>query len=73
MEQLEQYVKVTEIAKALNISRGAVLNLVRKGILPQGVKLGHSRRWLLSDVLDALQAMKKSTEAVRDTWPPCIM
>lgn len=53
-EQLDAYVDAKELSKSLSLSRTAIFNLARKGVLPRGLKLGHSRRWRLSEVQEAL-------------------
>ena len=56
---LGEFVTATELARTLKMSRSCIYGLVRRGILPSGLKLGHCRRWSLSDVQQALQAMKE--------------
>ena len=50
----KSYITASEVAQILQVTRSTVYNLVRKGILPAGIKLGHSRRWKLSEVKAAL-------------------
>ena len=54
MHELDTYVDAKTLSKALGLSRTGINNLSKKGILPAGIKLGHSRRWKLSEVKAAL-------------------
>lgn len=63
MQEQLKYLTARELAQALGVSRVTVFSFVRRGILPRGVKLGHCRRWSLSDVQTALQAMKEGETA----------
>lgn len=55
---LGEYVTANELAQSLKVSRSCVYSLIRRGILPSGLKLGHVRRWPLHVVQQALGAMK---------------
>ena len=55
---LTEYLTANELAQSLKVSRSCIYGLVRQGILPSGLKLGHSRRWPLSAVEQALGVMK---------------
>ena len=48
----DEYISANEIARMLNLSRGSIYNMRRRGILPEGRKLGGVRRWSLTE-LDA--------------------
>ena len=50
----KSYITASEVAQILQVTRSTVYNLVRKGILPRGLKIGQSRRWKLSEVKEAL-------------------
>ena len=56
---LGEYLTANELAKSLRVSRSCIYGLVRRGVLPSGLKLGHIRRWPLSAVQQALDAMKE--------------
>lgn len=58
---LGEFLTVTELSKSLRVSRSCIYGLVRRGILPSGLKLGHSRRWCVADVQTALDSMKEAT------------
>ena len=53
--KLDTYVTVSEVAQFLHVSRVTVYNLVRKGLLPSGLKIGNNRRWKLSEIKEALE------------------
>lgn len=55
---LGEYVTANELAKSLRVSRSCIYGLIKRGVLPSGLKLGHSRRWPLSAVEQALGVMK---------------
>lgn len=56
--KIDEYISAVELAKALSISKGTVYGLCRQGILPEGMKLGRSRRWRVVDVQKALEGKK---------------
>lgn len=45
-----EYVNDFALAQYLGISRNTVHSFAKRGILPQGIRLGHSRRWSISEV-----------------------
>ena len=59
----EGFVNSKELSQALGISRSGLFQLVRRGALPQGYRLGHSRRWCLDEVKDWLKAQQKGETA----------
>ena len=60
MNELGIFLNAKELSRTLGISRSGLFQLVRRGELPAGVKLGHSRRWQVSEVRDWLQAQAKT-------------
>ena len=58
MDELK-FLTATQLAQALGICKSTVFAFVRRGLLPRGVLIGHCRRWSLSEVKTALQAMKE--------------
>lgn len=54
-EELGTYYNATQLSQALGVSRSAIFSLARRGALPPGVKVGHARRWAVSDVKQALK------------------
>lgn len=63
MNKLSSYVGVRELSEALGLSRTGVYELCRRGELPQGIKLGHSRRWNVQEVSEFLRAKKIAVDA----------
>lgn len=55
---IEQFVSAKELSEKLGICRSGIFALARKGILPQGIRIGGSRRWAVEDIQKALSAMK---------------
>lgn len=55
---MNELIKASDVTKILGISRATLYNWMNKGILPRGYKLGHVRRWFLSEVLTALETLK---------------
>ena len=53
--QLDSYMTATELSRVLGISRSGVFTLCRNGHLPKGIRLGHSRRWAVSEIRDFLK------------------
>ena len=51
---MESYITAKQIAQALRLSKSGFYALYRSGRFPAGVKIGHSRRWRLSEVQEAL-------------------
>ena len=56
---LGEFLTANELSKSLRVSRSCIYGLVRRGILPSGLKFGHSRRWCVADVQQALSNMKE--------------
>ena len=46
------FVSCNDIKARYGLSRGTILNLMRAGKFPQGVKFGRVYRWKISDILD---------------------
>lgn len=53
--------KDVEAAELFGLKRSAFRENVRKGILPQPVKIGGATRWRVSDLQRHLQAMPTTT------------
>ncbi len=47
-----------EVAKRLGLSKATIWRHAAAGILPKPVKLGHSSRWLESDIQAAVDRLK---------------
>lgn len=62
----EKYLNDREVAERYGISRAGVWRHSEKGLLPKPVKLGHSTRWLASELDEAdnqLRAQRDSEVA----------
>lgn len=59
MNELGAFMNAQQLSQTLGISRSGLFQLVRRGALPQGYRLGHSRRWLLSEIMDWLKEHQK--------------
>lgn len=51
----EKYVSASEIARMLNLSRGSIYTMRKKGILPEGKKIGGVRRWNMAELQSFLK------------------
>ena len=51
----DEYISASQLGQMLNLSRGAIYTMRRKGILPDGVKLGGVRRWSLTELQSFLK------------------
>ena len=58
MNELGIFLNAKELSRTLGISRSGLFQLVRRGELPAGVKLGHSRRWQVSELKSFLESKK---------------
>ena len=61
--ELGSYVGVRELSRALGLSRTGIYTLCRRGELPQGIRLGHSRRWNVQEISEFLRAKKIAVDA----------
>ena len=55
ISELGTYINATQLSQVLGISRSGVFTLCRNGHLPKGIRLGHSRRWAVSEIRDFLK------------------
>ena len=39
------YLTIQELCERLKLSRAGILGLIRKGQLPEGIRIGKARRW----------------------------
>ena len=53
----EVYVTMNDLTAMLKISRTGILGLIKQGTFPQGIKLGKSRRWPLSEIQECLHSL----------------
>ena len=54
----DEYISADEIARMLNLTRGTVYTMRKRGDLPEGVKIGGVRRWNLAELLSFLKFPK---------------
>lgn len=47
---MTEFLKISDLTKRYQISRGTIYSLMNAGNFPAGVKFGRSHRWKLSDV-----------------------
>lgn len=57
MSTLDELLTIDEVAELLNIPRSTVSDYARRGVLPS-IKLGRHRRFVRSDVADAIERMR---------------
>lgn len=57
-ERLEGYLTASDLAGLLRVSKSGVYSWVQRGILPPGVKFGHSRRWNMAELRTFLKGVK---------------
>ena len=58
--QEDTYVSANEIARMLNLSRGTVYTMRKRGILPEGRRIGGVRRWSLTELQSFLKGGVKA-------------
>ncbi|MBQ3694607.1 MAG: helix-turn-helix domain-containing protein [Synergistaceae bacterium] len=46
----DMYISAREIARMLNLSRGTIYTMRRKGVLPEGRRIGGVRRWSMAEL-----------------------
>ena len=52
----DEYISASQLARMLNLSgRGTVYQMRRKGILPEGRKIGGVRRWSMAELQSFLK------------------
>ncbi|MBN9334913.1 AlpA family transcriptional regulator [Devosia sp.] len=56
--QPDALLKAREVQAMLGICHASLYRRIAEGMLPKPVKLGRSSRWVLSDVLAAVEAAK---------------
>jgi excisionase family DNA binding protein len=57
MSTLDELLTTEEVAELLNIPRSTVSEYARRGVLPS-IKLGRHRRFVRSDVSDAIERLR---------------
>ena len=51
----DTFITAAQLARMLNLSRGTVYVMRKKGILPEGRKLGSARRWSMAELNEFLK------------------
>ena len=46
---LDEFVTAKQLAQILGLSKSGFYALYKRGEIPRGVKIGHSRRWRVKD------------------------
>ena len=59
---MSELIDVYKIARLLKVCPRTVLRWVKRGRLPQGVKIEHSRRWDFDEVAAAIEKIKRGQE-----------
>ena len=53
--QEDRYISASQLGRMLNLSRGTVYTMRKRGILPEGLKIGGVRRWRLLELKNFLE------------------
>ena len=53
--QEDTYISANQLGRMLNLSRGTVYTMRKRGILPEGLKIGGVRRWRLLELKNFLE------------------
>lgn len=53
--QEDTYISANDIARMLNLSRGTVYTMRKRGILPEGRRIGGVRRWNMAELQSFLK------------------
>ncbi len=53
-----EYLTMQEVMNMYRLSKPAIYSLIKRGILPQGLRLGKSRRWTLTELKEAEKALR---------------
>lgn len=59
LSEVGAFMNAQQLSQALGISRSGLFQLVRRGALPAGYMIGHSRRWCLDEVKEWLRTQQK--------------
>ena len=52
--------KTSDIANLFNISKQTVFNLMARGKIPQGIRIGHCYRWSEEDITEFTKGVKEN-------------
>jgi excisionase family DNA binding protein len=64
MSGLDELLTADEVAELLHSPRSTVSDYARRGVLPS-VKLGRHRRFVRSDIVDAIEGLRLGRPAMR--------
>ena len=53
--QEDTYISANQLGRMLNLSRGTVYTMRKRGILPEGRRIGGVRRWSLTELQSFLK------------------
>ena len=56
---LDEYVTAKQLAQILGLSKSGFYALYKRGEIPRGVKIGHSRRWRVTEFQAWLEQQAK--------------
>ncbi len=56
---LGEYLNANQLAEALGVTRGCIMNWQRKGNFPKGMKIGRVRRWNAESVREWLKTQEQ--------------
>ena len=60
LSEVGVFMNAQQLSQALGISKSGVFQLVRRGAVPKGYQVGHSRRWCFDEVRDWLRTQQAS-------------
>lgn len=66
---MERFLKIGEVLDLVGFSRAKVYRLVKAGDFPSQRKIGHSSRWLSSEVLEWMTSNPKAVPTKKATAP----
>jgi len=64
-ELSESFISLKEFAGILRVNTRTVYRLIQRGLVPQPVKVGHSVRFLVSDVEACIEELKSQRLGVK--------
>ena len=51
----DEYISASQLGRMLNLSRGSIYNMRKRGELPQGIRIGGCRRWNMAEIRSFLK------------------
>lgn len=46
----DEYISASQLGRMLNLSRGSIYNMRKRGELPEGKRIGGVRRWSMAEL-----------------------